>query len=124
MACAEEQNKPVFLVFKGHACANCKKMENTVWGDQRALKMLSEDYVIIALYTDDRTTLPDNEWVVSNVDGKEKKTMGKKNLDFQIDKYATNSIPYHVIISPDGTEHKLGVTFKDDEFVSFLEKGL
>jgi thiol:disulfide interchange protein len=124
MACAEEQNKPVFIVFKGHACANCKKMENSVWGDPRALKMLSDDYVIIALYTDDRTTLPENEWVISNVDGKEKKTMGKKNLDFQIEKYATNSIPFHVIISPDGNEQMLGVTYRNDEFVSFLENGL
>ncbi len=124
MACAKEQQKPVFLVFKGHACANCKKMENGVWTDKRALKMLSEDYVIIALYTDDRTKLTENEWITSNVDGKVKDTMGKKNLDFQIDKYATNSIPFHVIIEPDGTEHKLGVTFEEDEFVSFLEKGL
>ena len=124
MACAEEQQKPVFLVFKGHACANCKKMENGVWADPRALKLLSEEYVIIALYTDDRTTLPNNEWITSNVDGKVKKTMGKKNLDFLIDKYTTNSIPFHVVIEPDGTEHKLGVTFNEDEFVSFLESGL
>lgn len=124
MACAEEQGKPVFLVFKGHACANCKKMENSVWADPRSLKLLAEDYVIIALYTDDRTTLPEEEWVTSQVDGKVKKTMGKKNLDFQIDNYETNSIPFHVVIEPDGTEHKLGVTFNADEFVSFLEKGL
>ncbi len=124
MACAEEQNKPVFLVFKGHACANCKKMENGVWADPRALKMLSEDYVIIALYTDDRTALPEDEWVKSEVDGKVKKSMGKKNLNFQIEEYATNSIPFHVIIEPDGSEYKLGVTFDDNEFVSFLEKGL
>ena len=124
MACAEEQNKPVFLVFKGHACANCKKMENGVWADPRALKLLSEDYIIIALYTDDRTSLPGNEWITSEVDGKVKKNMGKKNLDFLINKYTTNSIPFHVVIRPDGSQHKLGVTFKEDEFVSFLEKGL
>jgi thiol:disulfide interchange protein len=124
MACAKEQNKPVFLVFKGHACANCKKMENGVWSDPRALQMLSEDYIIIALYTDDRTTLPEDEWITSELDGKLKKSMGKKNLDFQISKYSTNSIPYHVIIEPDGIEHRLGVTYKDDEFVSFLEKGV
>jgi thiol:disulfide interchange protein len=124
MACAKELGKPVFLVFKGHACANCKKMENGVWADSRALKMLSEDYVIIALYTDDRTKLPEEEWITSGVDGKVKNTMGKKNLDFQIDKYATNSIPFHVVIEPDGTEHKLGVTFVANDFVSFLEKGL
>ena len=124
MACAEEQGKPVFLVFKGHACANCKKMENGVWTDPRAMKMLSEDYVIIALYTDDRTRLPEEERITSRVDGKIKDTMGKKNLDFQIDKYATNSIPFHVVIEPGGTEHSLGVTFDADEFVSFLESGL
>ncbi len=124
MACAKEQQKPVFLVFKGHACANCKKMENSVWADSRALKMLREDYIIIALYTDDRTKLPEGEWITSNVDGKVKDTMGKKNLDFQIDKYTTNSIPFHVVIEPDGTEHKLGVTFDANEFVSFLESGL
>ena len=124
MACAEEQGKPVFLVFKGHACANCKKMENGVWTDPRAMKMLSEDYVIIALYTDDRTRLPEEERITSSVDGKIKDTMGKKNLDFQIDKYATNSIAFHVVIEPGGTEHKLGVTFDADEFVSFLESGL
>ncbi len=124
MACAEELDKPVFLVFKGHACANCKKMENGVWSDPRSMKMLSEDYIIIALYTDDRTTLPEDEWITSEVDGKLKKTMGKKNLNFQIQEYSTNSIPYHVIIEPDGTKHTLGVTFEEDEFVSFLEKGL
>lgn len=124
LACAQEQNKPAFVVFKGHACANCKKMENTVWANPEVLKLLSEKYVIVALYTDDRTTLPEDEWVTSNQDGKVKKTMGKKNLDLQISKYGTNSIPYHVIIEPDGTEHTLSVTFEDEEFKAFLEQGI
>ncbi len=50
--------------------------------------------------------------------------MGKKNLDLQVTKYDSNSIPFHVIIEPDGTEHKLGVTFEDEEFIAFLEKGI
>ncbi len=124
LACAKEQNKPVFLVFKGHACSNCKKMENTVWTDPEVQKMLAEKYVVVALYTDDRTKLAENEWVTSSIDGKVKKTMGKINLDLQISKYETNSIPYHVIIQPDGSEAKMGVTFKTDEFRSFLENGL
>ena len=124
IACAKEQGKPAFVVFKGHACANCKKMENTVWANPEVLKILSEKYVIIGLYTDDRTTLPENEWVTSKVDGKLIKQMGKKNLDMEISKYSTNSIPFHVIIEPDGTEHTLGVTFKDEEFKAFLEKGI
>ena len=99
-------------------------MESGVWTDPRALKMLSEDYIIIALYTDDRTSLPENEWVTSQEDGKVKKTMGAVNLDFQIQKYATNSIPFHVIIDTDGNESELGVTFNNDDFITFLEKGL
>ncbi len=124
LACAKEQNKPVFVVFKGHACSNCKKMENTVWANPEVQKMLSEKYVIVGLYTDDRTKLEESEWITSTIDEKVKKTMGKKNLDLQISRYETNSIPYHVIIQPDGTETRLGVTFKDDEFKTFLEKGL
>jgi len=124
LACAKKQNKPVFLVFKGHACSNCKKMESSVWTNQEVQKMLAEKYVIVELYTDDRTTLDESEWITSELDGKVKKTMGKKNLDLQISKYKTNSIPFHVIIEPDGTEMKMGVTFKEDEFKAFIEKGL
>jgi thiol:disulfide interchange protein DsbD len=124
MACAEEQNKPVFLVFKGHACANCKKMENTVWNQPEVLKMLSEDYVVIALYTDDRTSLPEEEWKVSSFDGRTLKTMGRVNLDMLMSQYNINSIPYHVIITPDGTEYELEVTYDNKVFSDFLEKGL
>jgi len=123
LSCAKEQNKPLLVVFKGHACANCKKMENTVWDNPELLKILSEKYVVTGLYTDDRTTLPESEWITT-ADGAVLKTMGKKNLDLQISKYKTNSIPFHVIIQPDGTEIKLGVTFNDDEFRSYIDKGL
>ncbi len=124
LACAKKQNKPVLLVFKGHACSNCKKMESSVWTNPEVQKMLAEKYVLVALYTDDRTTLAEDEWITSELDGKVKKTMGKKNLDLQISKYKTNSIPFHVIIEPDGTEMKMGVTFNEDEFKDFLQKGL
>jgi thiol:disulfide interchange protein DsbD len=123
LACAKEQIKPLLVVFKGHACANCKKMENTVWDDPELLKLISEKYVVTGLYTDDRTTLPETEWLTT-ADGTVLKTIGKKNLDLQISKYKTNSIPFHVIIKPDGTEIKMGVTFKDDEFRAYIEKGL
>lgn len=124
LACAKEQGKPALVVFKGHACANCKKMENSVWLNPDVMKMMSEKYVVIGLYTDDRTKLEESEWVTSKEDGKVLKTLGKKNLDIQISKYGTNSIPFHVIVEPDGTEYELGVTFKEEEFKSFLEKGL
>lgn len=123
MACAKEQGKPVFLVFKGHACANCKKMENSVWTDPEVLRMLSEKYVVVGLYTDDRSTLPEADWKIG-ADGKPLKTIGKVNLDLQISKYNSNSIPFHVIIEPDGTEHQLAVTFDTAEFRDFIMKGM
>ena len=124
LACAKEQNKPALVVFKGHACANCKKMENTVWADPENQKLLVDNYVIIGLYDDDRTKLPESEWVTSKIDGKVKKNLGEKNLDLQISMFNTNSIPFHAIIMPDGREYTFGVTFNNEEFRKFLMKGL
>jgi len=102
MACAREKNMPVLLDFKGHACSNCKEMEGKVWSDPEVLKHLQNDYIIIALYTDDRTKLPESEWITSAFDGKVKKTLGKKNLDLQISRYNTNTQPFYVLIDTDG----------------------
>lgn len=102
MACAREKNMPVLLDFKGHACSNCKEMEGKVWSDPEVLKRLQNDYIIIALYTDDRTKLPESEWITSAFDGKVKKTLGKKNLDLQISRYSTNTQPFYVLIDTDG----------------------
>jgi len=126
MACAKKLNKPVLLDFKGHACANCKEMENKVWSDPEVLKRLRNDYIIIALYVDDRTKLPEDEWVTSAYDGKVKKTIGKKYADFQITKYNINSQPYYVLVDTDGetlVEPK-GHDLNIDNFVEFLDSGL
>ena len=126
LACAEELNKPILLDFKGHACANCKVMEKTVWSDPEVLKRLSEDYVIIALYVDDRTELPESEWVTSTVDGKVKKTIGRKNTDFQISRFNVNAQPYYVLL--DHNEELLvepRAYDKDiDEYIDFLDRGV
>ena len=97
-------------------------MENSVWTDPETLQLLAEKYVVIGLYTDDRSELPENEWITDS-DGKLLKTMGKINLHLQIEKYKTNSIPFHVIIRPDGTEQRLAVTFDTSEFREFIRKG-
>jgi thiol:disulfide interchange protein DsbD len=126
MACAKKLNKPVLLDFKGHACANCKEMENKVWSNPEVLKRLQEDYIIIAMYVDDRTKLPESEWITSSYDGKVKKTIGKKYADFQIEKYNINSQPYYVLIDTDGNNlndpqgHNLDI----DNFVNFLDEGV
>lgn len=125
MACAKKQNKPVLLDFKGHACSNCKEMENKVWSNPEVLKRLKEDYIIIALYVDDRTKLPEDEWLTSSYDGKVKKTMGKKNADFQITKYGINSQPYYVLVDTEGNNlvEPMGHDLNIDNFVKFLDDG-
>jgi thiol:disulfide interchange protein len=123
LACAKEQHKPALVVFKGHACANCKKMENSVWTDPETLQLLAEKYVVIGLYTDDRSSLPESEWVTTP-EGNVLKTMGKINLQLLIGKYNTNTIPFHVIVRPDGEELQMAVTFDTGEFRNFIKKGL
>lgn len=125
MECAKKQGKPVLLDFKGHACSNCKEMENKVWSNPEVLKRLKEDYIIIALYVDDRTKLPENEWVTSSYDGKVKKTIGKKNADFQITKYGINSQPYYVLVDTEGNNlvEPKGHDLNIDNFIKFLDDG-
>lgn len=126
MACARKLNKPVFLDFKGHACANCKEMEAKVWSDPQVLKLLREEFVIIALYVDDRTRLPEEEWVTSGYDNKVKKTIGKKNADFQISRFQTNSQPYYVIVDHEGNplNTPMGHDLNIQRFVDFLKEGI
>lgn len=134
LKCAQAQNKPLFIDFTGHGCVNCREMEQTVWADPRVLDMLRNDYVVVALYVDDKTTLPENEWYVSEYDGKKKKTLGKKNADFQIKKFDSNAQPNYILLDSRGgnddnlQQHVMaparGHNLDKDAFVEFLKKGL
>ncbi|MBW8326176.1 MAG: thioredoxin family protein [Prolixibacteraceae bacterium] len=126
MACARKQNKPVFIDFTGHGCVNCREMEANVWSDPRVLERLKNNFVVIALYVDDKSTLPESEWITSSYDGKVKKTLGKKYTDFQISRYGVNAQPYYVLL--DGKEQKLveprAYDLNADRFVEFLDSAL
>ncbi|MGQ1785458.1 cytochrome c biogenesis protein CcdA [Saccharicrinis sp. GN24d3] len=125
MAAAKKQNKPVFLDFTGHGCVNCREMEANVWSDPAVLQRLKADYVIIALYVDDKTKLPEDQWYTSEYDGKVKKTLGKQNADFQITRYEVNAQPYYCLLDHEGNllvdpkAYDLDV----NAFVNFLDKG-
>jgi thiol:disulfide interchange protein DsbD len=126
LACAKAQNKPVFIDFTGHGCVNCREMEARVWSDPEVLKRLNNDYVVIALYVDDKTKLPEDEWVTSSYDGKLKKSIGKKYADFQITKFNINAQPYYCLLDHDGellTKPK-AYDLNIDAFVEFLDKGV
>ncbi|MFK7951586.1 MAG: cytochrome c biogenesis protein CcdA [Ekhidna sp.] len=126
IACAKEQGKPLFIDFTGHGCVNCREMEQRVWSDPQVLSRLSEKYVILALYVDDRTLLPEKDWYTSDFDGKIKKTIGQQNADFQITQFNNNAQPFYVLLNSDGDllispkAYDLSIS----NFVNFLDQGL
>ena len=126
LACAKEQGKPVLLDFKGHACANCKLMEAKVWSDPQILERLRNNFVIIALYVDDRTQLRESEWVTSALDGKVKKTIGKVNEDLEISKFKTNALPLYVITDHEGNSlnKPMPTNMNVEEYKKWLDEGL
>ena len=125
LVCAKEQGKPALIDFKGHACANCKVMEAKVWSDPEVLRRLKDNFVIIALYVDDRTQLPENEWFVSSADGKQKKTIGKQNEDLEIMKFKTNALPLYVITDHDGNplNKPMPTNLNVEEYKKWLDEG-
>ena len=127
-AYAQQVGKPLFIDFTGHGCVNCRKMEEYVWSDPAVLSILKNDYVVVALYCDDKTELPENKWYISKADGQEKKTLGDQNLDFQIARFNSNAQPHYVLLDPrkDVAPMVPPVAFDADinHFISFLKKGI
>ena len=126
IACAKEKNKPVLMIFKGHGCAKCREMEATVWTDYEILRLMNDRFILLALYTDDNTPLPENEWITSSHDNKIKKTMGQKNADFEITHFHVNAFPYYVVLNTNGETigEPMGYTSSVEEFKNWLMSGL
>jgi thiol:disulfide interchange protein len=126
-AAALKANKPLFIDFTGHGCVNCRKMEEYVWSDPSVLQRLKNDYVVVALYCDDKTELPADKWYTSKVDGQEKKTLGDQNLDFQISRFNSNAQPHYVLLDPRKDDKPMvqPVAFDANvaHFVNFLDEG-
>jgi thiol:disulfide interchange protein len=125
LECAKKLNKPVLIDFKGHACANCKEMDARVWSDPAVQQRIRENFVLVALYVDDRTALPETEWIISKIDKKEKKTMGKLNEDIEISMFNTNTLPFYAIVDFDGNKlvEPRGTDFDIPAYIAWLDKG-
>ena len=125
LAHAKKVGKPLFVDFTGHGCVNCREMEARVWSDPRVLKLLREEYVVVALYADDKKTLDKSEWVTLD-NGKVLKELGKINSNFVMNKFGANAQPYYILL--DGSENQLleprGYDLNPDAFVAFLEEGV
>jgi thiol:disulfide interchange protein DsbD len=102
MAYAKQVNKPVLLDFTGHACVNCRKMENNVWSEENVLKILKNEVVLISLFADDKRPLPSHEQYVSKITGASIETIGDKWTEFMITKYNTNTQPLYVMVDNEG----------------------
>ena len=99
MAYAKKVNKPILIDFTGHACVNCRKMEDYVWSDPQVLEILKNQVVLISLYVDDKRELPLSEQYTSPETGKKIKYIGQKWSDFQLKNYKANAQPYYVLIN-------------------------
>lgn len=99
MAYAKEVNKPVLIDFTGHACVNCRKMEDYVWSDPQVLTILKNEVVLISLYVDDKRELPLSAQYTSEETGKKIKYIGQKWSDFQLKNYKANAQPFYVLIN-------------------------
>lgn len=126
LACAKQQNKPIFIDFTGHGCVNCRKMEDLVWAEPEILSKLKNEFVMLALYVDEKKELPESEWYVSDYDGKTKKTIGKQNADFQISRFNNNAQPYYVILNPEGEILVKPIAYETDtqKFLDYLKSGI
>lgn len=123
--CAKIVNKPILVDFVGHSCSNCKKMYDKVWSDPEVQALL-KNFVIAALYVDDKTLLPEDKWYTSTFDGKTKKTIGQKNADIQLRKFNTNALPSYFIIDHEENILSEGFYFSTNikDFKNFLNNGL
>lgn len=126
MAYAKLQGKPVMLDFTGWSCVNCRKMEDNVWSDPKVMKKLSENYVLISLYVDDKESLPAEKQYTSPTTGKKITTTGKMWSDFQASKYQTNSQPYYVLLDNNAKPlaKPRGYTPEISTYAKFLDEGL
>lgn len=122
---ARKVNKPILLDFTGHACANCRKMEENVWSNIDILKILKNEIVLISLYGDDQRKLPISEQFISK-SGSEVTTIGKKWREYQIERYNINAQPYYVILDSEGKDisKPVGYTPDVEEYKTWLENGI
>ncbi|MCF2500073.1 protein-disulfide reductase DsbD family protein [Dyadobacter chenhuakuii] len=125
LAYAKKVNKPVFIDFTGHGCVNCREMEARVWVDPAVQQRLRDDYVIVALYVDDKTELPESAWYTSKYDNKVKKTIGAQNADLQIVKYNNNAQPHYCLVDHEGNllVKPKNYDLNPANFAAFLDSG-
>ena len=126
MAAAKAAGKPVLIDFTGFGCVNCRKMEASVWTDPSVADKLTKDYVLISLYVDDKTPLPQPMEVEFNGEKRTLRTIGDKWSYLQTSKFGANAQPFYVAVDNEGNPLTGSFGFKEDvsAYLDFLNKGL
>ena len=126
MEAAKREGKPVMLDFTGYGCVNCRKMEAAVWTDSKVSQIINDDYILITLYVDDKTSLAEPIKIIEN--GKERtlRTVGDKWSYLQRSKFGANAQPFYVLIDNNGMPLNKAYSYDEDidKYVDFLKTGL
>lgn len=126
MAYARQHNKPVMLDFTGYGCVNCRKMELAVWTDEQVRNLINNEYVLITLFVDDKTPLPQKIDIVENGTARTLRTVGDKWSYLQRVKFGANAQPFYVLVDNEGKPLNKSYSYDEDipKYVEFLQKGL
>lgn len=126
MAYARQHNKPVMLDFTGYGCVNCRKMELAVWTDEQVRNLINNEYVLITLFVDDKTPLPQKIDIIENGTARTLRTVGDKWSYLQRVKFGANAQPFYVLIDNEGKPLNKSYSYDEDipKYVEFLQKGL
>ena len=126
MAAAKAQGKPVMIDFTGFGCVNCRKMEAAVWSDAQVADVLNNQYVLISLYVDDKTALPEPMMVTENGQERLLRTVGDKWSYLQRVKFGANAQPFYVLLDNDGRPLSGSRAYDEDirAYLDFLRSGI
>ena len=126
MAYAKAHHKPVMIDFTGYGCVNCRKMEAAVWTDGQVASKMTDDYVLIQLYVDDKTALPEPFVVTDNGEERKLRTVGDKWSYLQSHKFGANAQPFYVLLNNDGNLLTQPYSYDEniDHYLDFLNEGL
>lgn len=126
MEYARQQGKPVMIDFTGYGCVNCRKMELAVWTDSKVSSLLNNDYVLITLYVDEKTKLPEPIKITENGQERTLRTVGDKWSYLQRSKFGANAQPFYVLLDNEGMPLNKSYSYDEDipKYVDFLETGL
>lgn len=126
MAYAKKNNKPVMIDFSGYGCVNCRKMEASVWTNPGVKQIIENDYVLITLFVDDKTKLPEVIEIEEHGKTRKLKTVGDKWSYLQRSKFGANAQPFYVLLDNNGKPLSHSYAYDEDvnKYIQFLQGGL